>query len=293
MDATAILQRTSTGLETIKTKSVRLTQSERLILIMVNGVTPYTALREKVWALSTERFTRALNTLLDKDLIFEVLLPDESRQPDELDSSLVDQFLQQDVLDPVTIISMDPEDHFGIDLIAQMGHAPPAQAGEPVAKIQTRPALADAPGAVPMVQPPLALETSKAKSLPASAPRANPDSIKTAADPEPSPVLEKNQKSSADVHARGMVAAPGPAKQPALPREPVSAPPATGRRDAIPGSSTKSGSRTSSQHLPYASSARKSKKQPVDFLKLCSWTGLLTGFGIFLFLLFQYYRTIA
>jgi hypothetical protein len=136
MDNASILQRTDIGLETIKTKSIRLTQSERLVLIIVDGVTPYHALREKVWALSTERYMRAMNTLLEKNLIFEVLLPDENQQREELDSAIVDRFLEQDTLDPVTIISLDPEDHFGSDLVAEMGNPLLSQPRKPASAVQ-------------------------------------------------------------------------------------------------------------------------------------------------------------
>lgn len=129
MDAGAILQRTDIGRDTIKTKCVRLTQSERLVLILVDGVTPFAALREKVWALSEERFTKALDTLLQKDLIYEVLLPLEDQQAEEIDSAVVERFLQQDAHDPVTIIKADPEDELDTNFIEAMGYsAPPTSA---------------------------------------------------------------------------------------------------------------------------------------------------------------------
>ena len=115
MDTAAIFQRTETGRDTIKTKAVKLTQSERLLLIIIDGATSYGVLRKEVWALSEERFDRALQTLLREGLVFEVLLPIQGQEAEELDSTVVDLFLQQDPLDPVTIISFDPEDEFGSD----------------------------------------------------------------------------------------------------------------------------------------------------------------------------------
>ncbi len=115
MDTAAIFQRTDSGRDTIKTKAVKLTQSERLLLIIIDGATPYGVLRQEVWALSAERFDRALRTLLKEGLIFEVLFPVQNQPVEELDSTVVDRFLQQDPLDPVTIISFDPEDEFGLD----------------------------------------------------------------------------------------------------------------------------------------------------------------------------------
>lgn len=115
MDTGAIFQRTETGRDTIKTKAVKLTQSERLLLIIIDGATSYGVLRKEVWALSDERFDRALQTLLREGLVFEVLLPIQGQEAEQLDSDIVDLFLQQDPLDPVTIISFDPEDEFGND----------------------------------------------------------------------------------------------------------------------------------------------------------------------------------
>jgi hypothetical protein len=119
----AIYQRTESGRHTILTKSVKLTQSERLILILVDGVSTLQALREKTWAVSDERFHRALNTLLSKDLIYEVLLPLPGQEQEALDQAVMDRFLQQDPLDPITIIAIDPEDTFGDDLMTGHGMA--------------------------------------------------------------------------------------------------------------------------------------------------------------------------
>lgn len=116
MDPLTIFQRTESGRETIKRKSRKLTQSERLLLIIINGVTPYDVLRKEVWSLSEDRFDRALRKLLKEELIEEVLLPVANQEAEQLDSMEVDRFLQQDPLDPVTIISFDPEDEFGIDV---------------------------------------------------------------------------------------------------------------------------------------------------------------------------------
>lgn len=115
MDTGAIFQRTESGRDTIKTKAIKLTQSERLLLIIIDGATSYEVLRKEVWALSEERFDRALQTLLREGLVFEVLLPIQGQEAETLDSDIVDLFLQQDALDPVTIISFDPEDEFGND----------------------------------------------------------------------------------------------------------------------------------------------------------------------------------
>lgn len=119
MHASAIFQRTESGRSEIKNKMHGLTQSERLALIVIDGVSTYGDLRKKLNGLTEERFERALLKLLQKNLIFEVLLPTEDGIEEEFDSKTVDQFLFQDPLDPVTIMSIDPEEEFDLDMPAE------------------------------------------------------------------------------------------------------------------------------------------------------------------------------
>jgi hypothetical protein len=119
VQASAIFQRTDSGRTEIKNKMHGLTQSERLALIVIDGVTTYGNLREKLKGLSEERFDRALTKLLQKALIFEVLLPEANAVPEEFDASTVNNYLHQDPLDPVTIMSFDPEEEFDLDMQAE------------------------------------------------------------------------------------------------------------------------------------------------------------------------------
>ena len=116
MQASAIYQRTESGRNEIKNKMHGLTQSERLALIVIDGVSTYGELRTKLKGLSEERFDRALTKLLNKSFVFEVLLADDQNVIEELDTKTIDHFLHQDLLDPVTIISYDPEEEFGLDV---------------------------------------------------------------------------------------------------------------------------------------------------------------------------------
>jgi hypothetical protein len=125
VQASAIFQRTDSGRTEIKTKMHGLTQSERLVLIVVDGVSPYAEIRQKLKGLADERFNRALTNLLQKNLILEVLLPTGAAENDEFDAATVDRFLHQDPLDPVTIISFDVEDEFGVDIQEEGGAIPP------------------------------------------------------------------------------------------------------------------------------------------------------------------------
>lgn len=109
-----IFQRTQTGRDEIQQKSHGLTQSERLVLIMVDGVSNYKEVRAKLPVLTAERFDRALSNLQKKDLILEVFLPIDGQPAETLERTVIDRFLQQDPLDPVTIIVRDPEEELGV-----------------------------------------------------------------------------------------------------------------------------------------------------------------------------------
>ncbi|QDZ29830.1 hypothetical protein [Noviherbaspirillum sp. UKPF54] len=113
-EPTVIFQRTQAGRDEIYEKQRRLTQSERLVLIMVDGTTSYQGVRNKLPVLTEERFQRALTTLHKKELILEVFLPIEGQQPEEMEQTVIDRFIQQESTDPLTIISFDPEEDFGI-----------------------------------------------------------------------------------------------------------------------------------------------------------------------------------
>lgn len=108
----AVYQRTESGREEIRRKTHGLTQSERLVLILVDGVANTDAVRHKLKGISDERFSRALNKLVRNNLVQEVLMPMPDQEAETVDDSTADLFLRQDALDPVTIISADPEDEY-------------------------------------------------------------------------------------------------------------------------------------------------------------------------------------
>jgi len=110
--STATYQRTQAGREEIYRKQAGLTQSERLVLIMVDGITSCQDVRAKLSSLKDERFERAMHMLLKKDLITEVFLSVEGQEPEQIETEVVDRFLHQDPADPVTIISYHPEEDF-------------------------------------------------------------------------------------------------------------------------------------------------------------------------------------
>lgn len=105
-----VFQRSETGRAEIHEKKCGLTQSERLVLIMIDGVSTQEGVRAKLPVLTDERFRRAIRTLQQKDLIQEVLMPLADQRPEEVERSVIDRFLQQDPLDPVTIIMRDDDE---------------------------------------------------------------------------------------------------------------------------------------------------------------------------------------
>lgn len=109
-DPSIIFHRTQAGRDEIKQKTYGLTQSERLVLIMVDGVSTYSEVRKKLPSLTDERFERALKKLQQKELVLEVFMPVEGQEAEELEPAIIDRFLQQDPLDPVTVIMYDPDE---------------------------------------------------------------------------------------------------------------------------------------------------------------------------------------
>ncbi|MFZ6645605.1 hypothetical protein ACO0LO_07810 [Undibacterium sp. TJN25] len=109
----AVFQRTESGKAEIQNKDRGLTQSERLVLIIADGVSSYSDLRGKLKSLARERFDRAIRKLTDKGLLYEVMFPEEGQKPDVVDPDMMDRFLRQEDDDPVSIISFDPEEEHG------------------------------------------------------------------------------------------------------------------------------------------------------------------------------------
>lgn len=110
IEPSVIFQRSHAGRTEIHEKKCGLTQSERLVLIMIDGVSTYSGVRAKLPVLKDERFERAIHTLQQKELIHEVLMPVADQSPEEVDRTIVDRFLQQDPLDPVTIIMLEDDE---------------------------------------------------------------------------------------------------------------------------------------------------------------------------------------
>ncbi|MGB6055358.1 MAG: hypothetical protein WBG17_08960 [Burkholderiaceae bacterium] len=107
MDDACIYQRTDSGRQEIHNKTHGLTQSERVALLMIDGATSYQALSRKLLGLTPQRLERALLKLAQLGLATEILLPESEPNKDAFAPEVVDSFLRQDPLDPVTLIRMD------------------------------------------------------------------------------------------------------------------------------------------------------------------------------------------
>ncbi|MFZ6816181.1 hypothetical protein ACO0K3_17050 [Undibacterium sp. Rencai35W] len=132
-----IFQRTDLGKAEIKNKQHGLTQSERLVLIIADGVSSYAELRAKLKSLVKERFDRALRSLSDKGLLYEVMFPLDNQLPDIVEADAMDRFLRQEDSDPVSVLSFQPEEEYGTDDLRAQGLVPldeveEVEVGEPV-----------------------------------------------------------------------------------------------------------------------------------------------------------------
>lgn len=98
--------RTVPGTQEILNKSGRLTQSERLVLIVLGDQIEFDQLLSKLPALARERVERALGRLLELELAYEVLVV-ESASPRgrTIPVKALQAFLSQSDSDPVTIMA--------------------------------------------------------------------------------------------------------------------------------------------------------------------------------------------
>ena len=201
-DPTIIFQRSHAGRNEIYEKKCGLTQSERLVLIMIDGVTPYSGVRSKLPALTDDRFSRAVNTLLKKELVLEVFIPVEGQKADEVESTVVDRFLQQDPTDPLTIISFDPDEEFGVfgrpistPVRAQSAQAAGGSAPESVALFEPQPPIPELHQQAVMDEALIQQADSLAEEVRARRPQ-HANRVEPAAVPVPPVVVNMENKSA-------------------------------------------------------------------------------------------------
>jgi hypothetical protein len=98
------LQRTPKGEGEIRKKSHALTQSQRLILATVDGVSQIAELQRRLGGMAKRRFTLAVADLTARGLVEESRNP--MLVPDKLDLQMVERFVRQDPSDPITITAL-------------------------------------------------------------------------------------------------------------------------------------------------------------------------------------------
>jgi hypothetical protein len=91
-----IFQRTETGSDEIRKGKIVLRHNERLVLVLIDGVTSYAQLRTKMRGLVQERFDLALSGLQEKGLIVEILFPLIDQHKDAIAPEVLVDFLKAD-----------------------------------------------------------------------------------------------------------------------------------------------------------------------------------------------------
>jgi hypothetical protein len=106
LNVSMVYQRTDHGVREVYEKSHQFTQSERLILILLDGRLNVAGLKTRLPSLNDERIERALRKLQDAGLVDPMgAAPRSSEAPArrQLEPEAVAQFLEQSELDPVTM----------------------------------------------------------------------------------------------------------------------------------------------------------------------------------------------
>lgn len=89
-----IFQRTETGSDEIRKGKIVLRHNERLVLVLIDGVTSYAQLRAKMRGLVQERFDLALTGLQEKGLIVDILFPLIDQHKDAIAPEVLVDFLK-------------------------------------------------------------------------------------------------------------------------------------------------------------------------------------------------------
>ncbi|MBC8118013.1 MAG: hypothetical protein H7X75_00360, partial [Burkholderiaceae bacterium] len=114
LNVSMMYRRTDRGVREVYEKSHQFTQSERLILILLDGRLNVAGLKTRLPSLNDERIERALRKLQDASLV-EAISYDTSKgngsvaAPVPLEPEAVAHFLEQTDLDPVTIFGDSDE----------------------------------------------------------------------------------------------------------------------------------------------------------------------------------------
>src|SRR5512145_1331040 len=112
LNSAMVYRRTDRGLREVYEKSHQFTQSERLVLILLDGRLNVDGLRARLPSLDNERIERTIVKLEEAGLVEPIVAPDASSSPAEevmrLEPEIVAHFLEQSDLDPGTASTADP-----------------------------------------------------------------------------------------------------------------------------------------------------------------------------------------
>jgi hypothetical protein len=216
MQFDTVFERTDAGLAEIHEKSNRLTQSERLVLIMTDGRTDIATLIEKLPSLSMPRVFRAITKLQDMGLMGpQIIAPvGAGNANDAIAPEVVERFLEQTDLDPATVMRPDVQDFSPTTLPstaslreptaparadtelerrlqALMGETPkfarPDAPPLPAAPVSAAPLSAALPPAAPVAAAPAPAAVPMPAQLP---PEVAPEDVVRAARQQPKPTLD-------------------------------------------------------------------------------------------------------
>ena len=141
LNVSMIYQRTDSGVREVYEKSHQFTQSERLILILLDGRLNLAGLKTRLPSLNDERIERALRKLQDAGLVEPMGSGDLSRGNGSaargLSPDAVAQFLEQSDLDPVTIFG-DSDEAVASELVRARVEQAAAQLAREVAAAPSR-----------------------------------------------------------------------------------------------------------------------------------------------------------
>ncbi len=140
LNVSMVYRRTDHGVREVYEKSHQFTQSERLILILLDGRLNVAGLKTRLPSLNDERIERAMRKLQDAGLVEQMGLGDPSRgngaaEPSRLEPEAVAHFLEQTELDPVTTFG-DTEEAVAAELVrARVEQAAAQLAREAIASV--------------------------------------------------------------------------------------------------------------------------------------------------------------
>jgi hypothetical protein len=143
LNVSMVYQRTDRGVREVYEKSHQFTQSERLILILLDGRLNVAGLKTRLPSLNDERIERAMRKLQDAGLVEPIGSGEAARgggvatQEGRLSPEAVAQFLEQSDLDPITTFG-DSDEAVASELVRARVEQAAAQLAREVAAAPTR-----------------------------------------------------------------------------------------------------------------------------------------------------------